>query len=272
MRRFARSLPVWLAVLLVSLTAWGARAEVRVLWLGQSAFRIVSPAGKIIVIDPWLTGNPATPVAYRAPAALGHVDLVLVTHAHRDHLGDAPALASMHQARLYGPGDMNQALVAFGVLPAALAPRFNKGGTVEALPGIRITATHAEHSSLLLWHNPVTGKDEPHYGGEPIGFLIELENGFRIYHMGDTDLFGDLALIARRYRPDLVLAPIGGHFTMGPEDAAWAMREMLRPRFVVPMHYGTNPLLNGTPEAFRAALAGSGIDVRIPAPGEEILF
>jgi L-ascorbate metabolism protein UlaG (beta-lactamase superfamily) len=107
-----------------------------------------------------------------------------------------------------------------------------------------------------VWKNPATGKDEAHPGGEPVGFIIELENGFRIYHMGDTGLFADMAFIASYYKPDLVLMPIGGHFTMGPEDAAYATREWLKPRFVIPMHYGANPLGKGTPEQYMRARPG----------------
>ena len=147
--------------------------KTEVLWLGQAAFKITTPGGKVIMIDPWLTKNPLTPAQYKNLEALGKIDLLLVTHAHGDHLGDAPALAMMNHIPLYGPGGMNQALTTLGVLPPTLLPRFDKGGTINPLPGIKVTATHAEHSSALVWHNPETQKDETHYGGEPNGFIID---------------------------------------------------------------------------------------------------
>jgi L-ascorbate metabolism protein UlaG (beta-lactamase superfamily) len=133
---------------------------------------------------------------------------------------------------------------------------------------------HAEHSSELVWRNPATGRDETHVGGEPVGYVIELENGFRIYHMGDTGLFGDLKLIGERYKPDLVLIPIGGHFVLDPVDAAYAIREYLKPRAAIPMHYGTTPLLKGTPDEFTAALGAGATATRVIAlkPGETTEF
>jgi L-ascorbate metabolism protein UlaG (beta-lactamase superfamily) len=250
-----------------------AASKVEVLWLGQSAIRLTTAGGKVIVIDPFLTKNPKTPAAYKDLEALGKVDLLLVTHAHQDHLGDAPALAKKHRAPMYGPAGLCQSLVTLGVLPADLAPRMNKGGTIVPLgPGIRITMVRAEHSSELVWHNPKTDQDETHVGGEPVGFVLELENGFRIYHMGDTGLFGDMRLIGERYRPDLLLVPIGGHFVMDPQDAAFAARELLKPKFALPFHYGTNPMLKGTPEEFTRALGDAPIKVLALQPGEKATF
>lgn len=247
--------------------------KVAVQWFGQSAFKITSPAGKVILIDPFITQNPKTPPENKDLAALGRVDLILVTHAHGDHLGDGPALAKAQQAPLYGPAGLNDTLVALGELPKELAPRFNKGGTITPLgEGIRVTMTRAEHSSEYRWTNPETGRQEIHVGGEPAGFVIELENGFRIYHMGDTALFGDLRLIAERYQPDLVLIPIGGHFVMDPKDAAHATRQYLRPRYAIPMHYGTFPVLKGTPEEYREALGETETQVLTLIPGETVQF
>lgn len=253
-------------------TAQPTAGKTEVLWLGQSAFRITTPGGKVIVTDPWLKQNPLTPARYKNLEALGKVDVLLVTHGHLDHFADAPALALLNQVPMYAPGDMNQTVGLLGMLPPALVPRFNKGGTVTPAPGIKVTAVHAEHSSVIVWKNPATGKDEAHPGGEPVGFIIELENGFRIYHMGDTGLFADMAFIASYYKPDLVLMPIGGHFTMGPEDAAYATREWLKPRFVIPMHYGANPLGTGTPEQYMRALGQGGTRVLALKPGESASF
>jgi L-ascorbate metabolism protein UlaG (beta-lactamase superfamily) len=274
--------PLPLSLSACALLAWLAGAAlaapadgegVRVQWLGHSAFKLTSPTGKVILIDPYLTGNPKTPDRFKDLEALGRVDLVLVTHAHGDHVGDGPALARMHGVPLYGPAGLNDTLVALGELPAELAPRFNKGGTITPLgPGIRITMTRAEHSSEYKWKDPASGRTEIHVGGEPAGFVIELENGFKVYHMGDTGLFGDMRLIGDYYRPDLVLIPIGGHFTMGPRDAAHATASLLRPAYAIPMHYGTRPALAGTPPQYRAALGDGTTRVIVLEPGAEHRF
>ncbi|MCO4889254.1 metal-dependent hydrolase [Cupriavidus sp. WGtm5] len=249
--------------------------KAEVLWLGQAATRITTPGGKVIVIDPWLTNNPKTPPGFKQLPALGKVDLILVTHAHNDHLGDTPALARLSNAPVYNGGGLGRALVSLGLVPEAQVQRFGKSGTVMPFgpAGPKITAVHAEHSSELALKNPATGKDETHYGGEPVGYIIELENGFRIWHMGDTGLFGDMRLIGEIYKPDLVLIPIGGYSTMGPQDAAIAVRDLIRPRFAIPIHYQTSAQASGTPEEFRAALgAGAAASVIVPQPGEKVDF
>jgi L-ascorbate metabolism protein UlaG (beta-lactamase superfamily) len=255
----------------------GPTGKVEVMWLGQSAFKITSPGGKVIVVDPWLKLNPLTPPEYKKLESFGHVDVLLLTHGHFDHMADAPALAQMYDVPLRAPGDLNQSAMTLGVLPARLLPRMNKGGSVEPVPGIKVTAVRAEHSSVLVWRNPATDKDETHPGGEAIGWIIELENGFRIYHAGDTAVFGDMKLIGERYRPDLALVPIGGNFTMDPVDAAWAVNEMIKPKAVIPMHYGANPLAKGTAKEFAAAMAAGGanqgaVRVLIALPGQPLGF
>jgi L-ascorbate metabolism protein UlaG (beta-lactamase superfamily) len=266
----------WTTVfLLVAISTPLAHAQqpgkIQILWLGQAAMHITSTTGKVILIDPWITRNPVTPAPFKDLDALGKIDLLLVTHAHGDHLGDAPDLAKKHKAPLWGPAGMNQSLQTLGVLPAELAPRMNKGGTITPFPGIRITQTHAEHSSELLLPG-AGGKMETFVGGEPVGYIIELENGFRIYHMGDTGLFGDMQFIARHYKPDLIMIPIGGHFVMNPTDAALATNEFLKPKFAVPMHYGTNPFLKGTPEEYVRALGQSSTQVIMMKPGDVVTF
>jgi len=232
--------------------------KVTVQWLGHAAFKITSVTGKVILIDPFITNNPKLPTQYKDLAKLGKVDLILVTHAHGDHVGDGPALASLHNAPLYAPAGLNDSLVALNILPKELSPRFNKGGVITPLgDAIKITMTRAEHSSEFKWTNPETRQMEIHVGGEPAGFIIELENGFKIYHMGDTGLFGDMKFIGEYYQPDLVLIPIGGHFVLSPRDAAYATRYFLKPEYVIPMHYGTNPRLTGTPEEYLRALGDS---------------
>lgn len=249
------------------------KGRVTVQWFGQSAFKITSVSGKVILIDPYLTKNPKTPEQHKDLKALGKVDLVLITHAHGDHVGDGPALARMHNAPLYGPAGLNDTLTALGLLPKELSKRFNKGGVIQPLgPGIRITMTRAEHSSEFRWDNPASGKTEVHVGGEPAGFIIEFENGFKLYHMGDTGLFGDMKFIGEYYKPDLVLIPIGGHFVMSPVDAAYATRHYLKPRNAIPIHYGTNPNLKGTPEEYLRALGKTATKVNVIQPGQEVIF
>jgi L-ascorbate metabolism protein UlaG (beta-lactamase superfamily) len=251
-----------------------AAGKAEVLWLGQAAVRITTPGGKVIVIDPWLTTNPKTPANFKQVSALGKVDMILVTHAHADHFGDAATIAKTHNVPIHNGGGMGQSLVSLGIVPAALAQRFNKGGTIAPFgpKGPKVTAMSADHSSELVWKNPATDKDETHYGGEPVGYLIELENGFKIWHMGDTGLFGDMRFIGETYKPDLVLIPIGGHFTMGPQEAAIAVRDLIKPRYAIPIHYGTYPLLSGTPAEFAAALGTAGTRVIVPEPGQKVDF
>jgi L-ascorbate metabolism protein UlaG (beta-lactamase superfamily) len=246
--------------------------KVEVVWLGQAAFKITSPGGKVIVTDPWLRLNPLTPPEYKKLEVFGKVDALLVTHAHFDHFADAPALALLYDTPIRAPGGLNQSAATLGILPAKLLPRMNKGGTIAAAPGIKITAVRAEHSSELVWRNPATDKDETHVGGEAIGWIIELENGFRIYHAGDTAVFGDMRYIGERYKPDLALVPIGGHFTMDPADAAWAVTELIKPKAVIPMHYGANPLAKGTAKEFTDAMGASAIKTIVAVPGQVLGF
>jgi L-ascorbate metabolism protein UlaG (beta-lactamase superfamily) len=259
--------------LLAALLCNAASAQTTsVQWLGQAAFKITSPGGKVIIIDPWLTANPVTPAEFKNLSALGKPDVLLVTHGHGDHVGDAPELAKTHQVPLYGPGDLNSTLVSLGVLPANLSPRFNKTGTVEPAPGIQVTAVHADHSSNFMWKNPTTGVVEAHYGGEPVGYIITMENGFKIWHMGDTGLFGDMGFIAQYYKPDLVMMPIGGNFTLGPVEAAYAAKELIKAKDVIPMHYGANPLAKGTAAQWLDQMKGSDIRTHVMRPGETLKF
>lgn len=259
------------AVLAFAATAH-AQGKVELQWFAQSAFKLTTPEGKVVMIDPWLTGNPKTPPEWKDLTKLGKVDYIIVTHAHGDHLGDSLAISKANNAPVLGPAGMDQKLVSLGLLTAPMAPRMNKGGTYEPIPGLKITQVHAEHSSEMIVKNPETGKDESHEAGEPVGVIITLSNGFKIYHMGDTGLFTDMKFIGEKYKPDLLLIPIGGHFVMDPADAAFATKEWIKPKMVLPMHYGTNPFLKGTPEEFKKALGQSTIQVLDMQPGDKKTF
>jgi L-ascorbate metabolism protein UlaG (beta-lactamase superfamily) len=247
--------------------------KVELLWLGQAAWKITTPGGKVIVTDPWLIQNPKTPADYKDLTKLGKVDLILVTHGHGDHVGDVKALAAMTGAKVYGPAGLLATLIDLGWVSPEQGVRFGKGGKVQPLgPQITITQTRAEHSSEVTITDPATKKSTTYPGGEPAGFIIELENGFKVYHMGDTGLFGDMKLIGEYYKPDLILMPIGGHFVMDPKDAAYATNMFLKPKFVIPMHYGTTPVLKGTPQEYIAALGQTSTKVFVINPGEKLEF
>jgi len=257
-----------------STSSWTPSGKTELWWLGQASVRITTPGGKVIMIDPWITSNPKTPAQYKNLDALGKVDLILVTHGHFDHVADAPELAKKNNAVVYGPAGLNQVWTTLGVLPANLSQRFGKGGTITpwGADGVKITAVHAEHSSEIVWKNPATGKDESHIGGEPVGFILELEDGFKIYHMGDTGPFGDMKFIGEYYKPDLILIPIGGHFVLDPKTAAYATKEWLKPSFAIPIHYGTIPQLKGTPEEYVQALGSTSTKVMVLQPGDKTKF
>ncbi len=218
-------------------------------WYGHACVEVRTPGGRTVLIDPWF-GNPKSP---KPASAVERCDVLLVTHGHGDHLGDAldlarrldPAWPMIHEMSLWAgpqwPGSSDRMI------------GMNKGGTVEAA-GLRVTMTSADHSAGD-W-NAAAGV--PLYLGEPAGFIVEVENGFRFYHAGDTNVFGDMRFIGELYRPDLAILPIGGHYTMGPREAALAV-ELLGVKHVLPIHYGTFPILAGTPTELRTELAARGL-------------
>ena len=221
-------------------------------WLGHSSFSIGTPGGKTVLVDPWYTGNPSFPEGRRPAKA----DLILVSHGHRDHSSDAAAMAKSTGATVVGIWEITSWLGSKGV--QNLEP-MNKGGTIT-VHGLRITMTDARHSSSVDENGLV-------YLGEPAGFVVRLENGQAIYYAGDTALFGDMKVIGELYKPDIAFLPIGDRFTMGPDTAAMAAR-WLGVRQVVPMHWGTFPLLTGTPAELKQHLEGWGIEVLELKPGE----
>jgi len=270
---YVLALAVIVQLFLGNVFAQTSSTKTEMQWLGQAGFKIKTPGGKVLVIDPWITGGPKAPPQYKSDlSALGKVDFLLVTHGHVDHLGDAPAIAKLNEAILYGPADMVTPLITLGLIPANLGHRFNKTGYVTPSPGIKITAVKAEHSSLIVWNNPATGKNESHPAGEAVGYIIQLENGLKIWHMGDTGLFGDMAFISKYYKPDVVMIPIGGNFTTGPEDAAYAIKNWIKPKAVIPMHYNSNPLTKGTLVEFQDAMKGSNIKIIPMTEGQTIEY
>lgn len=271
---FARLCSVGLLAAALSVPALAAaQATADLLWYGQSAFRLTTPGGKVIVVDPFITKNPKTPEALKDLTKVGKVDLILLTHGHGDHIGDTAALAKMTGAKVALNADMGHTFDALGWVPLKQMIRFNKSGPIQPLgPGITITMVHAEHSSDVVHKDPQTQAKTLHPGGEPAGYIIELEDGYKIYHAGDTGIFSDMRLIAAFYKPDLALLPIGGHFTMDPKHAAYAVRELLQTPLVVPIHYGTFPPLKGTPEEFKAALGDAPSKLVVMQPGEERKF
>lgn len=254
-----------------------ALAEVEVLWLGHATTRITSTTGKVIVIDPFLTKNPKTPARYKDLGALGKVDLILVTHGHIDHVADLGDLARLTGAKVVANYEFALQLGALGVIDADKAIAMNKGGTVAPVGrGIKIHMVPAEHSSAInlefLGIEREPSSPSHLFTGAAVGYVVELENGFKIYHSGDTAVFSDMALINRFYAPDLALVCIGGHFTMDPQGAAYAVRELIKPKRVIPIHYGTYPVINRTPEEFKTALGDTDIKILVMKPGEALKF
>ena len=225
-------------------------------WLGHATVRIDLPDGAVAVVDPWLTGNPSAPAGYQ----FDRLDLILVTHAHSDHMADAIPLAKRHDALVVGTYDLCAWFARQGV---ARTSGMNLGGTQEAC-GCRITQVRADHTSGF---DDEEGR--PVYGGVATGFIVRLPGGFTLYHAGDTALFTDMTMIGDLWRPELAFLPIGGHFTMDPDQAARACR-LLGVRRVIPIHWGTFPILAGTPAALAVALREHGAVTELVtlAPGE----
>ena len=210
--------------------------ETTLTWLGHSAFRFDTPGGKRVYVDPFLNGNPKCPESELEPE---RVDVIALTHAHGDHVGDTVALAEKHGCPVVALVELSAWLSKQGVDDGKL-PGPNKGGTVE-VEGVKFTLTNAFHSS---------GTPDGSYGGEPAGIVVEVENGTKLYFAGDTCVFGDMQLIGRIYSPDVAILPIGDHYTMGPREAAVAL-ELLGVERCVPCHWGTWPIFTGTPQALR---------------------
>ena len=230
---------------------------VKITWLGHTTFKIVSPRGQVVIIDPWVASNPACPDHAKA---FDRLDLMLITHGHFDHIADAVDLATRFKPTVLGMYELTEWLKGKGVENTM---GMNKGGS-WTVNDITVTLTHAIHSSTIVDGDKVIP------AGEPCGFVIKFENGFTLYHAGDTAVFSDMKLIAEIYKPELAMLPIGGLYTMSPTEAAMACR-LMNPRWVLPMHYGTFPPLTGRPEQLRALIKDlPGTEVLELKPGESL--
>ena len=226
-------------------------------WLGHSAFRLQTPSGKTILMDPWIMGNPACPEEEKK---VRKVDAMLCTHGHFDHIGDAVAIAREHNPVVVGIFELAMWMQKKG---AKQVSPMNKGGS-QSVADVRVTMTHAVHSCGIQ-------EDDGSiiYGGEACGYVIQLESGLRLYHAGDTAVFGDMQIIRDLYAPDIALLPIGDLFTMSPREATYALN-LLRPRFVIPMHWGTFPALSGTPSDLKRMVGDVGVEVIDMKPGQTL--
>jgi L-ascorbate metabolism protein UlaG (beta-lactamase superfamily) len=223
-------------------------------WLGHATFLLQTPGGKKILLDPWVTGNPMSPPDAKK---LGALDLVLITHGHSDHTGDAVSIGRSSGAQIVAPYEVSVWLGKKGLQNVI---GMNPGGTLKVL-GLSITMVPAMHSSSVEEDGQIV------YLGVATGYVITFEDGLTIYFSGDTSIFGDMRLIGEMYRPQIAFLCIGDLYTMGPEQAAKAC-ELLGVTQVVPMHYGTFPALTGTPATLRELVGPKGVQVLELKPGE----
>jgi L-ascorbate metabolism protein UlaG (beta-lactamase superfamily) len=227
---------------------------IKLTWLGHATFLVQTPGDKTILIDPWVMGNPMCP---EKDKALKNLDVMLCTHGHFDHIGEAVEIAKKHKPVVVAIPELGHWLGKKGVQQVS---GMNKGGT-QAVADIKVTMVHADHSC------GITDGDQIVYGGEACGYVIEFSNGIRIYHAGDTNVFGDMAIIRELYAPDIAMIPIGDHYTMSPREAAYACN-LLKPKTVIPMHFGTFPVLTGRPAALQKLVPG--VEIAEMKPGVTI--
>jgi len=225
--------------------------DVALTWLGHASFRFDTPGGKRVYIDPFLD-NPKCPDSEKDPE---RIDILALTHGHSDHVGSSVDLINRFKPTVVGILELVGWLGAQGAEVGEM-PGTNKGGTRD-VDGLKFTMTDAKHSS---------SGPNGEYLGEPAGFVVEAENGTKLYFAGDTCVFGDMQLIGRIYQPDVAILPIGDHFTMGPREAAVAL-ELLGVSRCIPCHYGTFPVLTGTPDELRRL---TDVELAVIEPGETV--
>lgn len=231
----------------------------KITYFGHSAFALTTPSGQVALIDPWIMTNPRCPEGLKKIPP--RVDAIFLSHAHSDHLGDLLEIAKRHKPRIVAIFETCGWLSGKG-FEKETRP-MSKGGT-QRVDDFEVTMTHALHS------NSIDDGGQTLNAGEAAGLVIRMPGGFTIYHAGDTELFSDMKLIAELHKPDVAMLPIGDHFTMGPRGAARAA-SFLGVKHVIPMHYGTFPVLTGTPEEFRKEASGiSGLQVHAIKPGESL--
>ncbi|HEY2460871.1 MAG TPA: metal-dependent hydrolase [Candidatus Acidoferrum sp.] len=230
----------------------------RILYFGHSAFSLTTSSGQVALIDPFIMSNPLCPPTLKK---IPRVDVILLSHGHSDHLGDLLAIAKEHKPQIVVIFETGAWLKSKGFEKEARP--MGKGGT-QRIGDFEVTMTHAFHS------NSIDDGGKIVYAGEPAGLVVRLPGGFTVYHAGDTTVFGDMKLIAELYKPDIAILPIGDHFTMGPREAAYAIK-LLGVKHIIPMHYGTFPMLTGTPEALRRETQGiAGLQIHALKPGDSL--